>query len=69
MLMVLRKCYNSMLLSLFQGGLVFNLSGRNSAQTKTTKHAPVRNCGNINGKKWEFKNHVNSKGETCKFNS
>ena len=51
MLMVLRKCYNSMLLSLFQGGLVFNLSGRNSAQTKTTKHEPVRNCGNINGKK------------------
>ena len=40
-----------MLLSLFQGGLVFNLSGRNSAQTKTTKHEPVRNCGNINGKK------------------
>ena len=40
-----------MLLSLFQRGLIFNLSGRNSAQTKTTKHGPVKNCGNMNGKK------------------
>ena len=52
-----------MLSSLFQRGIVFNLSVRSSAQTKTTKHGPVRNCGNIIVKKnWEFKNHVNSKG-------
>ena len=40
-----------MLLSIFQRELVFTLSGKSLAQTKTTMPGPARNCRSGNGKK------------------